>query len=104
MLHNIHTLNPMCSAKMEKIRLRRAIGLPTVAQNTGSSGRQSWIQWPVAGGPLVGACWIGGVLVAVMQSKLRTRCYRSARAPLRRGNVEIATRFSRLSESLHASD
>ena len=27
MLHNIHTLNPTCSAKIENIRLRRAIGL-----------------------------------------------------------------------------
>ncbi|CKW49797.1 Uncharacterised protein [Mycobacterium tuberculosis] len=44
MLHSIHTLKPTCSAKMEKIRLRRAIGLPIVSQNTGSSGRQSSIQ------------------------------------------------------------
>src|SRR5947209_2654544 len=32
MLHNIQTLNPTCSAKMEKIRLRRAIGLPVDSQ------------------------------------------------------------------------
>src|ERR1700757_3307247 len=44
MLQSIHTLNPTCSAKMEKIRLRRAIALPVVSQNTGSSGRQSSIQ------------------------------------------------------------
>ncbi len=44
MLHNIHTEKPMCSAKIEKIRLRRAIGRPTLAQNCGSSGRQSSIQ------------------------------------------------------------
>src|SRR6185312_15555670 len=41
MLHNIHTLNPTCSAKIEKIKFRRAIALPVVSQNSGSSGRQS---------------------------------------------------------------
>ena len=44
MLHSSHTENPMCSAKIDQIRLRLAVGLPTVPQNSGSSGRQSSIQ------------------------------------------------------------
>ena len=36
----------MCSLVTEKIRLRRAMALPVLAQNSGSSGRQSSIQWP----------------------------------------------------------
>src|SRR5579863_8845272 len=35
---------PRCSARIEKIRLRRAIALPLVSQNTASSGFQSEIQ------------------------------------------------------------
>ncbi len=51
MLHNIHTLNPTCSAKIENTRLRRATARPVVSQKTGSSGRQSSIQCRLRGGP-----------------------------------------------------
>ncbi len=54
MLHSSHTEKPMCSAKIDQIRFRLAIGLPTVSQNSGSSGRQSSIQWrPRVGGGAV---------------------------------------------------
>src|SRR5829696_3824066 len=71
MLHNSHAENPMCSAKIDQIKLRRAIGLPTVSQNFGSSGRQSSIQLSprFEGSGRAGAS--GGVAVMVM-SKLRS--------------------------------
>src|SRR5260370_13497504 len=45
--HIVHTEKPLCSEKMEKLRLRRATADPMVVQNPGSSGRQSSIQRPV---------------------------------------------------------
>src|SRR5918999_3801661 len=39
--HTVHTENPMCSEKIEKMRLRRATLAPVCDQNSGSSGRQS---------------------------------------------------------------
>jgi hypothetical protein len=39
----VQTEKPMCSAKIEKTRLRRAIWAPPLRQKTGSSGRQSSI-------------------------------------------------------------
>ena len=44
MLHSIHTLNPTCSAKIENIRLRRAMVFPSAFQNASSSGLHSEIQ------------------------------------------------------------
>src|SRR3954447_10889970 len=42
----LHTENPTCSEKIEKIRLRRATFLPDASQNATSSGRQSSIHFP----------------------------------------------------------
>src|SRR5882724_2705938 len=42
--HIVQTENPMCSEKIDRIRFRRAIRDPRVAQNSASSGRQSSIQ------------------------------------------------------------
>src|SRR5579864_1690227 len=44
MLHINQIEKPRCSAKIEKIRLRRAMVLPLVSQNFSSSGFQSDIQ------------------------------------------------------------
>src|ERR1700761_5018362 len=44
MLQISHTENPMCSATIDQIRLRRAVTLPLVSQKVGSSGFQSEIQ------------------------------------------------------------
>src|SRR3954453_23817513 len=44
--HMLQIEKPMCSEKIEKNRLRRAIGRPVVSQNEGSSGRQSSIHLP----------------------------------------------------------
>ncbi|GAC1379485.1 MAG: hypothetical protein NVSMB48_03120 [Marmoricola sp.] len=41
-----HTEKPMCSEKIEKIRLRRATCRPPLFQNVGSSGSQCAIQRP----------------------------------------------------------
>src|SRR6478736_8305613 len=52
------TEKPRCSAKIDQIRLRRATCLPPPSQNSGSSGRQSSIQWlsrRVPGAPVAGA-------------------------------------------------
>ena len=46
MLHSSHTEKPMCSAKIEKTRLRNAIALPCASQNTSFSGSQRSIQRP----------------------------------------------------------
>src|SRR5919107_1271845 len=43
--HTDHTEKPMCSLAIENQRLRRATRSPVRAQKTGSSGRQSSIQW-----------------------------------------------------------
>lgn len=39
-VHSTQMLNPMCSAKIEKIKLRRAILAPVEAQNASFSGSQ----------------------------------------------------------------
>src|SRR5579863_2069639 len=44
MLQISHTENPMCSATIDQIKLRRAVTLPLVSQKVGSSGFQSEIQ------------------------------------------------------------
>src|ERR1700730_239191 len=44
MLQISHTENPMCSATIDQIRLRRATNLPLEFQNVSSSGFQSEIQ------------------------------------------------------------
>lgn len=67
MLHNIHTLNPTCSAKIEKIRFRRAIGLPVVSQKLESSGRQSSIQCRPAERSRGGGGCATGVRVVVIR-------------------------------------
>src|SRR6478672_6338428 len=72
--HMLHTENPMCSENTEKIRLRLAIRAPFSVQKSGSSGRQSSIQylpWWVLGiaasvGVLASSAWTGvisGVLI-----------------------------------------
>lgn len=66
MLHSIHTLNPTCSAKIEKIRLRRAVALPVVSQNSGSSGRQSSIQCrPLCRSGAAAGCGTGVMVVVI---------------------------------------
>src|SRR5690348_2981891 len=44
MLQISHTENPICSATIDQIRLRRAMVLPVAFQNASSSGLQSEIQ------------------------------------------------------------
>jgi hypothetical protein len=44
MLNNCHTENPKNSAKIEKIRLRRAVYLPSLSQNSLFSGFHFSIQ------------------------------------------------------------
>ena len=48
--HMLQMQKPTCSDRIEKTRLRRAMRSPVVAQNTGSSGLQSSIQWSRAVG------------------------------------------------------
>src|SRR5215217_4142643 len=48
-LHSSQTEKPRCSAKIEKIRFRRATGLPVDSQKLGSSGSQ-WSIQPLRGG------------------------------------------------------
>ena len=45
-VHRTQMLKPMCSAKIEKIRLRRAMLRPVVSQNWSFSGSQWSIQCP----------------------------------------------------------
>src|SRR5258708_26561105 len=52
MLQISQTENPMCSATIDQIRLRRATTLPLLFQNVSSSGFQSEIQ--------VGLSWLIG--------------------------------------------
>src|ERR1700733_3232164 len=52
MLQISQTENPMCSATIDQMRLRRAMTLPLVFQNVSSSGFQSEIQ--VGFGVLIG--------------------------------------------------
>jgi hypothetical protein len=47
MLHSSHTEKPMCSAKIEKIRLRFAMDLPRASQNSSFSGSQRAIHRPL---------------------------------------------------------
>src|SRR6478752_5890796 len=44
MLHTVQSVKPRCSAKTEKIRLRRATFRPRLSQKPWSSGRHSLIQ------------------------------------------------------------
>src|SRR3954454_15400779 len=70
-LHRVHTENPMCSEKIEKIRLRRATRRPVDAQKPSSSGSQCVMVRPlgcVAGG--VTASEEVGAIVAVMAGTL----------------------------------
>ena len=59
MLQSSQTEKPMCSAKIDQIRLRRAIGRPVLSQNCGSSGSQ----WSIQRGRAAGAGLRGGVVV-----------------------------------------
>src|ERR1700680_2463424 len=52
MLQISQTENPICSATIDQIRLRRAMALPLEFQNVSSSGFQSEIQ--------VGSFWLTG--------------------------------------------
>jgi hypothetical protein len=45
-VHSTQMLKPMCSAKIEKIRLRRAMLRPVASQNCSFSGSQWSIQCP----------------------------------------------------------
>ena len=94
--HSDHTEKPMCSVKIEKIRLRRATGAPVVAQKLGSSGRQSSIQRPVTGDRLGDE----GGLRRRVELGLRGCCHgRDARdAPFRTG----ADAFPIVKRSPHA--
>src|SRR5687768_6351017 len=53
--HRLQIEKPMCSAKIEKNRLRRATRLPVESQKCGSSGRQSSIHRPRRGGTKEGS-------------------------------------------------
>ena len=46
-VHSTQMLNPMCSAKIEKIRFLRAMRLPVLSQNASFSGSQCSIQRPL---------------------------------------------------------
>src|SRR3954452_24494523 len=58
----LHTENPTCSEKIEKIRLRRATFLPDASQNATSSGRPSSIHFPPVAPPSSG----GAAVVVVI--------------------------------------
>src|SRR5947209_3985751 len=73
----LQTEKPMCSEKIEKIRLRFATREPPLAQNVGSSGAQSSIQRPLractpgaglAGPPRVGERVSTAELIVVFSS------------------------------------
>src|ERR1700722_10136395 len=69
MLQISHTENPMCSATIDQIKLRRAVTLPLVSQKVGSSGFQSEIQ---IGSFEVGSFEIGSfelIEISFVQSK-----------------------------------
>jgi hypothetical protein len=66
--HMLQIENPMCSEKIEKIRLRRATRLPDDSQNTSSSGRQSSIQWADRGWATTSSSGTVGVWTAVDQT------------------------------------
>src|SRR3954468_23300952 len=53
--HMLQIEKPMCSEKIEKKRLRRAIGRPVVSQKAGASGRQFSIPLPRFAGGCGGA-------------------------------------------------
>ena len=60
---------PMCSARIEKTRLRRATVRPVASQNAGSSGRQSSIQCRRAGSGATST--VGVSIVVVMDGHQR---------------------------------
>ncbi len=73
MVQMTQTLNPMCSAKIESARLRRAILRPPPAQNCSLSGSQWSIQWPRRGGPATLAgdsntCGLAGVSITALMA------------------------------------
>jgi hypothetical protein len=68
--HIVQIEKPMCSEKMEKMRLRRATRAPVAAQNAGSSGRQSSIQRPRRRAPASGTCMVS--TAALMPVLLRS--------------------------------
>src|ERR1700738_837468 len=72
MLQISQTENPICSATIDQMRLRRAMTLPLEFQNVSSSGFHSEIQ--------VGSC----VLIGVFLSTVRPCCLaaRSGEAPV----------------------
>ena len=61
-LQRSQTEKPRCSAKIDQIRLRRAIFLPPFSQNASSSGRQSSIQVP----PLAVTAAVAPLVLSVM--------------------------------------
>ena len=66
--HSIQTEKPMCSAKIEKPRLRLAMALPRAAQNWSSCGSHLSIQRPgptTPGSRRAGSA-AAGVMVVVM--------------------------------------
>src|SRR5665647_3520116 len=75
MLQISQTENPICSATIDQMRLRRAITLPLEFQNVSSSGFQSEIQ--------VGSCvLIGSFLSTVSGVRPRGMEARSGEAPV----------------------
>src|SRR5580692_9137558 len=88
MLQISQTENPICSATIDQIRLRRATTLPVVFQNVSSSGFQSEIQvWFRVGfgvgiGLLIKTSFLNGVGTAYREIAREGMEARSGEAPV----------------------
>jgi hypothetical protein len=80
-----HTENPMCSDRIEKIRLRRATCLPAASEKASSSGRQSVIHrdWAENSGEGIPRCTVAVVIADLFKFTLISRQARHPTFPPR---------------------